>query len=66
MAKESFSEDIKNWLADRGHNAEEVEKIMKRLEQFDETTVRDSIFDSIETGGFDMEAIIKEALADDF
>ena len=66
MAKESFTDEIKNWLADRGHTAEEVDKIMRRLEQFDETIVRDSIFDSMETGGFDMEAIIQQALAEDF
>ena len=62
MDTDPYHLEITQWLADRGHAPDAIEKIMKRLEQYDAQTVRDALFDSIETGGFDIEAVIQEAL----
>ncbi len=62
MHTDPYYQEIVQWLTDRGHAPNEIEKIMKQLSQYDAQMVRDSLFDSIEMGGFDMEAIIREAL----
>jgi hypothetical protein len=50
------------YLKQRGHSDEEVAKILARIAEYDKDTVRQSVFDSIDQGQFDLDAIIKEAL----
>ncbi|MEN0110535.1 MAG: hypothetical protein AAF805_07400 [Planctomycetota bacterium] len=52
------------WLQDRGHSAEEIDRILAKVAEYDDRTARESVFDSIETGGFDLQGLIDEALAD--
>lgn len=56
--------EIEAWLSERGYPHEAIAKIMERLDNFDDKVNRDSLFDAISTGEVDMEAIIKEALAE--
>jgi hypothetical protein len=56
--------EIETWLSERGYPPEAIEKIMERLDRFDDKVNRDSLFDAISTGEVDMDAIIKEALAE--
>jgi len=56
---------IVEWLASRNHSADEIEQIMARLDQYEAEVVRASIFDSVDTGQFDIEAIIRDALETD-
>jgi len=56
--------EIENWLSERGYPQEAIEKIMERLDRFDDKVTRDSLFDAISTGEVDMDALIKEALAE--
>lgn len=56
--------EIENWLSERGYPPEAIEKIMERLDRFDDKVTRDSLFDAISTGEVDMDALIKEALAE--
>lgn len=56
--------EIEKWLADRGHSSDEIKKIIERLDRFDAKVTRESVFDAMETGELDMDALIKEALAD--
>ncbi len=62
MSTNKDQQEIRQWLAEREHSPEEVEQIMKQLENYDAQAVRDSIFDSIDTGQFDIEQVIAEAL----
>ena len=43
---------------------EEIAKILAKVEQYDAETVSGSIFDSIDSGDFDIAAIIDEALGE--
>ena len=56
--------EIEQWLADRGYPPEAIERILQRLDQFDEKINRESVFDAMETGELDMDALIKEALGE--
>lgn len=51
-----------SWLQDQGHTEAEITKILAKLDQYDEKTIRESVFDSIDSGQFDLTALIKEAL----
>ncbi len=57
--------EIEQWLAERGYPAAAIEKILERLDHFDEKINRESVFDAMETGELDMDALIKEALDDE-
>ena len=52
------------WLKERGHTPEEIDKIMARVHQFDEKTQHDSVMDSIGAGRMNLDAFIKGALKD--
>ena len=56
--------EITEWLAERGHSPEAIKKILERLDQFDAKVNRDSVFDAIAAGQFDIEALIKDALGE--
>ncbi len=56
---------LADFLEQRGHSAEEIVKITKKLAEHDTESVRESIFDSIAGGTFSFDDIIKQALADD-
>ena len=63
MSDDSENEQqLVEYLKQRGHSQGDVDKILKRLADHDEETFRHSVFDSIESGSFNLEAIIKEAL----
>lgn len=56
--------EIQQWLAERGYSPAAIEKILQRLDRFDSKINRDSVFDAMETGELDMDALIKDALKD--
>lgn len=53
---------IVEWLQQRGYSAEEISRILARLADHDDKTVRDAVFDSIGQGSLNLDAIIREAL----
>ena len=53
-----------DWLKQKGHSAEEIEKIIAKVQQYDKETNVDAVMDSIAGGSFDLQAIIDEALGD--
>jgi len=55
---------LKGCLVERGHSSEEIQTIIKRVEDYEEKTQHDSIMDSIGTGGMDIEALVREALGE--
>lgn len=51
-----------DYLAERGHDDQEIQTIMARVQDYEEKTQHDAIMDSIGTGGMDIEALVREAL----
>ncbi len=43
-------QQVVEFLKERGHNHDEIHRIIAALEQYDEKTIRDAIFDSIGSG----------------
>jgi hypothetical protein len=56
--------EIQQWLAERGYPQAAIDKILLRLDAFDSKINRESVFDAMETGELDMDALIKDALHD--
>ena len=65
MSDETRNAQLVAWLQDQGHGEQEIEKILAKVAEYDRQTVHESVFDSIESGAFDLSTIIAEALADD-
>lgn len=57
--------EIQQWLSERGYPPEAIEKILQRLDQYDVRVNRESVFDAMEAGEFDMDALIKDALKEE-
>lgn len=56
-------EELVTWLKDRGHTPDEIAKILDKVAEYDARTINESIFDSIDSGDFNLAALIQEALA---
>ncbi len=54
-----------SWLEEQGHSREQIEKILAKVDEYDARTIHESLFDAIDRGEIDLEAIIKEALGED-
>lgn len=57
--------EIEEWLAEKGYPPAAIAKIQERLDRFDAQVTRDSLFDAMASGELDMDALIKEALAEE-
>ena len=64
MADVEPREQIRLWLVEQGYTYQDIEKIMRRVGQYDVHTLRDSLFDSIGGGEIAVQDIIKQALDD--
>lgn len=53
------------YLKDEGYNQSDIEKILAKLRKYDSSVFRDSVFDAIETGGFDLRSLVDEALGNE-
>ncbi len=49
-------------LTEQGLNQHDIEQVISKLNQRDKQTFRESVFDSIERGSFNLKAIIAEAI----
>lgn len=70
LDQDNSSEDeyaqLAEWLkVEKGHSDLEVEKIMLKLQHYEEHTQINSVMDSIGSGALDLTSIINEALADE-
>ena len=54
--------EIRQWLADRNYSAEDIDKILRKLDEFDLRISRDSLFDEVASGRFDLAPIIQAAI----
>lgn len=64
MAKYS-DEDLLNHFKSQGLSQTEIDKIFEKLQEYDSSVFRQSIFDAIETGSFDLRSVIDEAMGED-
>ena len=55
---------LTQYLKDEGCSESEIERVLKKLDDHDDQTMRESVFDSIAAGTFSLKAIIDE-LRDD-
>lgn len=64
-SSEENYEELREWLRGEGHSPMAINKILAKLEEYDAKTMHESVFDSINSGKFDIASIIQEALGDD-
>lgn len=62
MSDETRHAQLIAWLQDRGHDNAQIARILSKVAEYDARTVHESVFDSIESGQFDLSKIIDEAL----
>ena len=62
---ESENYPLVELLTQQGCTDKEIERVLIKLGEFDERTTRESVFDSIATGSFNLKAIIAEARSQD-
>ena len=53
---------VVQWLTEQGHTDDQIDHILQKLRVYDEQTLHESIFDSIESGTIDIAAIVNEVL----
>jgi len=58
-------ETLAAYLRLRGYSDDDVQKIVQQLAEHDSDTARQSVFDSIEAGTFNLDLIIAQALQSD-
>lgn len=51
------------WLEDQGHTEAEIDKILAKVAEYDDRTVHEAIFDSIDSGNINLAKLVKDALA---
>lgn len=54
--------EVSHWLSEKGYSEEQIEKILRMLDRYDEQVNRHSLFDDLASGAFDIGPIIKAAL----
>ncbi len=57
--------EIRQWLFEKGYSLGEIEKILSALAVYDEHASRESLFEDLSSGDFDIGPIIEEALKED-
>ena len=57
--------ELVDWLKSQGRSDLEIRRILAKVEHYDQQTTHESIFDSIDSGNFDIGEIINEALSDE-
>lgn len=62
MVESDWQTELAGLLAEKGHSPKEVEKIIARVRKYETEMQLDSVMDSIDSGRFDLAAIIEEAL----
>ncbi|TWU24573.1 hypothetical protein [Bythopirellula polymerisocia] len=55
-------DQLVTWLKEQGHTPDEIKKILAKVAEYDARTLRESVFDSINSGTIDLAALVKEAL----
>ncbi|MGY8767003.1 MAG: hypothetical protein ACKVH8_01065 [Pirellulales bacterium] len=57
--------ELTEFLRSQGHTDEEIKRILIKVQEHDLDSRVDSIMDSIDSGDFDIQKIIQEALKDE-
>ncbi len=57
--------EISQWLEERGYTEAQIGRILDELNQYDSLSHRESLFDDLATGAFDIRPIIDAALKEE-
>lgn len=57
--------ELVEWLKSQGHSPADIDRILAKVAEYDSQTMHESVFDSIDSGDFDLSKLIDEALADE-
>jgi len=57
--------ELIEWLQSQGHDQQQIQRILAKVADYDNQTLHESIFDSIDSGAFDLGSLIDEALTDE-
>ena len=57
--------ELIKWLQSQGHTEQQIQRILDKVAEYDQQMMHESIFDSIDSGDFDLASLIDEALADE-
>jgi hypothetical protein len=62
MSQKPSNPAVVEFLQGRGYTPAEIDKILAKLDAYDEKTINDAVFDSIGRGTFTLDEIIRQAL----
>ena len=57
--------ELVDWLRSQGHDDAQIDRILAKVDKYDNQTMHESIFDSIDSGDFDIQSLIDEALGEE-
>lgn len=57
--------ELFDWLSSQGHDDAQIDRILAKVAEYDSQTMHESIFDSIDSGDFDIQSLIDEALGEE-
>ena len=64
MSLDESNRIVAEFLRARGYGEDDIKKVIDKLAKYEDETLRKSGFDSIDGGGFDIDALIRDALED--
>ena len=56
--------ELIDWLRSQGHDDGQIGRILAKVADYDNQTTHESIFDSIDSGDFNIQNLIDEALGE--
>ncbi|MBD14678.1 MAG: hypothetical protein CMJ72_05860 [Planctomycetaceae bacterium] len=58
-------QELIEWLREQGHSDLQIGRILAKVAEYDQQTLHESIFDSIDQGNFNLAKLIEEKLAEE-
>ena len=62
MASKSLHAELEKWLKDRGHDPEEIARILEKVRQYEKQMQHDSLMNSIGADDLDFSELIRRAM----
>ena len=62
MTSEGLHAELEKWLKDRGHDPEEIARILEKVRQYEKQMQHDSLMNSIGAEHLDFNELIRQAL----
>lgn len=65
MESDTRYDPLVDWLRQKSHTDNEIDRILSRVREYENRVQHDSLMDAIGDGSLDIDALVKEALGDD-